>query len=104
MQAVSPAALRGVRVIEMGQLIAGPFAGKTLGDFGAEVIKIEPPGRGDPLRGWRLLKAGTSVWWQVQSRHPRCIAFEPMGLDTGIDRQDRIAADTAQPDTGDVQV
>ena len=76
MQAVSPAALRGVRVIEMGQLIAGPFAGKTLGDFGAEVIKIEPPGRGDPLRGWRLLKAGTSVWWQVQSRNKRSLALD----------------------------
>ncbi|MCZ2088136.1 MAG: CoA transferase [Burkholderiales bacterium] len=76
MQAVSPAALAGVRVIEMGQLIAGPFAGKTLGDFGAEVIKIEPPGRGDPLRGWRLLKAGTSVWWQVQSRNKRSLALD----------------------------
>ena len=76
MQAVSPAALRGVRVIEMGQLIAGPFAGKTLGDFGAEVIKIEPPGRGDPLRGWRLLKDGTSVWWQVQSRNKRSLALD----------------------------
>ena len=76
MQAVSPAALAGVRVIEMGQLIAGPFAGKTLGDFGAEVIKIEPPGSGDPLRGWRLLKAGTSVWWQVQSRNKRSLALD----------------------------
>jgi crotonobetainyl-CoA:carnitine CoA-transferase CaiB-like acyl-CoA transferase len=51
--------LQGLRVVEMGQLIAGPFAGKTLADFGAEVIKIEPPGSGDPLRGWRLLKDGT---------------------------------------------
>ena len=76
MQAVSPAALAGVRVIEMGQLIAGPFAGKTLGDFGAEVIKIEPPGSGDPLRGWRLLKHGTSVWWQVQSRNKRSVAID----------------------------
>ena len=59
-------ALHGVRVIEMGQLIAGPFCGKTLGEFGAEVIKIEAPGAGDPLRNWRLLKHGTSVWWQVQ--------------------------------------
>jgi formyl-CoA transferase len=70
------AALAGLRVIEMGQLIAGPFAGKTLGDFGAEVIKIEPPGSGDPLRGWRLLKAGTSVWWQVQSRNKRSVAID----------------------------
>ena len=72
----SPAALKGVRVIEMGQLIAGPFAGKTLGDFGADVIKIEPPGSGDPLRNWRLMKEGTSVWWQVQSRNKRSVALD----------------------------
>ena len=72
----SPAALAGVRVIEMGQLIAGPFAGKTLGEFGADVVKIEPPGAGDPLRNWRLLKHGTSVWWQVQSRNKRSVAID----------------------------
>ncbi len=72
----SPSALAGVRVIEMGQLIAGPFAGKTLGEFGADVIKIEAPGAGDPLRNWRLLKDGTSVWWQVQSRNKRSIALD----------------------------
>ena len=59
----NPAALAGLKVIELGQLIAGPFAAKTLADFGAEVVKIEPPGAGDPLRKWRLLKDGTSVWW-----------------------------------------
>ena len=68
--------LAGLRVIEMGQLIAGPFAGKTLGDFGADVIKIEPPGAGDPLRSWRLLQHGTSVWWQVQSRNKRSVAID----------------------------
>ncbi len=73
---LTPAALQGVRVIEMGQLIAGPFAGKTLGEFGADVIKIEPPGAGDPLRNWRLLQDGTSVWWQVQSRNKRSIALD----------------------------
>jgi len=73
---VPPAALAGVRVVEMGQLIAGPFAGKILGEFGAEVIKIEPPGEGDPLRQWRLLKDGTSVWWQVQSRNKRSITLD----------------------------
>jgi formyl-CoA transferase len=73
---VTPSALQGVRVIEMGQLIAGPFAGKTLGDFGADVIKIEAPGSGDPLRNWRLVKDGTSVWWQVQSRNKRSIALD----------------------------
>jgi formyl-CoA transferase len=67
--------LAGLKVVEMGQLIAGPFAGKTLADFGANVIKIEPPGAGDPLRKWRLLKDGTSVWWQVQSRNKQSIAL-----------------------------
>jgi formyl-CoA transferase len=69
-------ALQGLKVLEMGQLIAGPFAAKTLADFGAEVIKIEPPGSGDPLRKWRLLKDGTSVWWQVQSRNKRSLALD----------------------------
>ncbi|MBI2746749.1 MAG: CoA transferase [Burkholderiales bacterium] len=81
---LTPAALQGVRVIEMGQLIAGPFAGKTLGEFGAGVIKIEAPGAGDPLRNWRMIKSGTSVWWQVQSRNKRSIALDlrsPEGQD-----------------------
>ncbi|WP_066708518.1 CaiB/BaiF CoA transferase family protein [Curvibacter delicatus] len=81
---LTPAALQGVRVIEMGQLIAGPFAGKTLGEFGADVIKIEAPGAGDPLRNWRLIQKGTSVWWQVQSRNKRSIALDlrsPEGQD-----------------------
>ncbi|MBX3605224.1 MAG: CoA transferase [Piscinibacter sp.] len=73
---LSPGALAGLRVIEMGQLIAGPFVGKTLGEFGADVIKIEPPGAGDPLRNWRLIQDGTSVWWQVQSRNKRSIALD----------------------------
>jgi len=68
--------LAGLKVIEMGQLIAGPFAAKTLADFGADVVKIEPPGAGDPLRNWRLLKNGTSVWWQVQSRNKRSVALD----------------------------
>ncbi|MGB4061236.1 MAG: CoA transferase [Burkholderiaceae bacterium] len=74
--------LAGLKVLEMGQLIAGPFAAKTLADFGADVIKIEPPskpdgsGGGDPLRVWRLLKDGTSVWWQVQSRNKRSLALD----------------------------
>jgi formyl-CoA transferase len=72
----TPSALQGLRVIEMGQLIAGPFAGKTLGEFGADVIKIEAPDAGDPLRNWRLIKDGTSVWWQVQSRNKRSIALD----------------------------
>jgi formyl-CoA transferase len=68
--------LSGLKVLELGQLIAGPFAAKTLGDFGADVIKIEPPLEGDPLRKWRLLKDGTSVWWQVQSRNKRSLAMD----------------------------
>ena len=76
MNPAAPMALAGVRVVEMGQLIAGPFAGKTLGEFGADVIKIEPPGAGDPLRNWRLIKHGTSVWWQVQSRNKRSVAID----------------------------
>ncbi|HEU5296595.1 MAG TPA: CaiB/BaiF CoA-transferase family protein [Burkholderiaceae bacterium] len=76
MSQVALAALAGLKVVEMGQLIAGPFAGKTLGEFGADVTKIEPPGTGDPLRNWRLIKDGTSVWWQVQSRNKRSIALD----------------------------
>ncbi len=68
--------LAGLKVVELGQLIAGPFAAKTLADFGAEVIKIEAPRTGDPLRQWRLLKDGTSVWWQVQSRNKRSVALD----------------------------
>ncbi|MFT6698121.1 MAG: formyl-CoA transferase [Polaromonas sp.] len=69
-------ALSGLKVLELGQLIAGPFAAKTLADFGADVIKIETLGAGDPLRKWRLLKDGTSVWWQVQSRNKRSVALD----------------------------
>ena len=68
--------LSGVKVLELGQLIAGPFASKTLADFGAEVIKVESPGVGDPLRKWRLLHEGTSVWWQAQSRNKQSICLD----------------------------
>ena len=71
-----PGPLAGLKVLELGQLIAGPFAAKTLADFGADVIKIEPTGAGDPLRKWRLLKDGTSVWWQIQSRNKRSVALD----------------------------
>ncbi|NQW93830.1 MAG: CoA transferase, partial [Polaromonas sp.] len=82
--AAAPGPLTGLKVLELGQLIAGPFAAKTLADFGADVIKIEPLGTGDPLqntggdplRRWRLLKDGTSVWWQVQSRNKRSLALD----------------------------
>ena len=68
--------LKGIKVLELGTLIAGPFCGKTLAEFGAEVIKIEPPGDGDPLRSWRRLRNGTSLWWQVQSRNKRSITLD----------------------------
>ena len=68
--------LAGLKVLELGQLIAGPFAARTLADFGADVVKVEPPGTGDPLRKWRLLKDGTSVWWQAQSRNKRSVALD----------------------------
>ena len=68
--------LFNLKVVEMGQLIAGPFAAKTLADFGADVIKIEPPKVGDALRKWRLLKDGTSIWWQVQSRNKRSLSLD----------------------------
>ena len=68
--------LARLKVMELGQLIAGFFAAKTLADFGADSIKIEAPGASDPLRKWRLLKDGTSVWWQVQSRNKRSVALD----------------------------
>lgn len=76
--------LSGLRVIEMGTLIAGPFAAKTLGEFGAEVIKIEAPGVGDPLRSWRTKEGTTSVWWHVQARNKKSVAIDlrqPEGQD-----------------------
>ena len=68
--------LTGVRVLELGSLIAGPFCAKTLGDFGAEVIKIEPPGEGDALRAWRRMRNGTSLWWHVQSRNKKSVTCD----------------------------
>ncbi len=88
---LSAGPLAGLKVLELGQLIAGPFAGKTLADFGAEVIKVEPPadaqgqGGGDPLRQWRMLHNGLSVWWQVQSRNKKSVVLDlrsPEGRDT----------------------
>ncbi|ART63023.1 CaiB/BaiF CoA transferase family protein [Kushneria marisflavi] len=72
----APGALAGLKVLEMGQLIAGPFATKLLGEFGADVIKIEPPGTGDPLRRWRIVEEGTSLWWHVQTRNKRSLSLD----------------------------
>lgn len=68
-------ALAGLRVVEVGQLLAGPLAGALLGYFGAEVIKLEPPG-GDPIRGWRALEDGTSLWWRSLARNKRCAVVD----------------------------
>jgi len=65
--------LEGLRVLEMGQLLAGPFASVLLAWFGAEVIKVEPPGTGDPLRTWRALHKGTALWWYILGRNKKCI-------------------------------
>ena len=68
--------LSGIRVIEVGQLLAGPFAGTMLAYFGAEVIKVEPPGEGDPIRGWRLLdEGGTSYWWRSLGRNKKSLTL-----------------------------
>ena len=80
----APKPLAGIRVLEMGQLIAGPFAGCMLAYFGAEVVKIEAPGTGDPLRNWRVLKEGTSLWWRAMGRNKKCVTLnlrEPRGRD-----------------------
>src|SRR5512139_2673369 len=68
--------LAGLRVLEMGAFIAGPFCAKLLAEFGAEVIKLEAPGEGDGLRKWRYLKDGTSLWWHVQSRGKQSVAVD----------------------------
>lgn len=68
--------LEGIRVIELGQLLAGPFTGTVLAYFGAEVIKVEPPGEGDPIRGWRVVEDGTSLWWRSLGRNKKCITLD----------------------------
>ncbi len=83
------AALAGLRVLELGSLIAGPFATRLLAEFGADVVKIESPARGDdpggdPLRSWRKLHKGESLWWAAQARNKRCITLNlkhPRGRD-----------------------
>ncbi|MFV0278838.1 MAG: CaiB/BaiF CoA transferase family protein [Parahaliea sp.] len=68
--------LDGIRVIELGQLLAGPFTGTILGYFGAEVIKIEPPGAGDPIRGWRVVENGTSLWYRSLGRNKKSVTLD----------------------------
>src|SRR5581483_4344520 len=72
-----PGPLAGVRVIELGMLLAGPFTGRLLGDMGAEIVKIEPPGQPDPMREWgRARYEGRSLWWPVQSRNKKCCTLD----------------------------
>lgn len=84
-------ALQGLRVLELGSLLAGPFAGQMLAAFGAEVIKIEPPGTGDPIRRWRKLDGGTSLWWRSVSRNKKCITCD-LRLEAGRDLVRRLLA------------
>jgi formyl-CoA transferase len=72
---MSPQALSGIKVLELGTLIAGPFCARVLGEFGADVIKVESPDGGDPLRQWRVLKDGTSLWWSVQARNKKSLTL-----------------------------
>jgi formyl-CoA transferase len=85
-------ALSELKVLEMGQLIAGPFCAKTLGDFGAQVTKIEPP-EGDPLRRWRVMRGDTSLWWHVQSRNKRSVGID-LRLPEGQALARRLASQT----------
>jgi formyl-CoA transferase len=76
-QSAHPGPLNNIRVIEMGQLLAGPFCGQLMADFGAEVIKIEQPGKGDPMRAWGQEKAhGKSLWWPIVARNKKCITLD----------------------------
>ena len=76
MQTQLPRPLEGVRVLEVGQLIAGPFTGSVLAYFGAEVIKVEPPGKGDPIRQWRVVRDGSSLWWHSVGRNKKCVTID----------------------------
>ncbi len=88
-----PAPLEGIRVLEIGTLIAAPFAARLLGEFGAEVIKIEALGQGDPLRKWRKLHEGTSLWWYLQSRNKKSLALDLKAAE-GLDIVKRLLAET----------
>ncbi|MES2127389.1 MAG: CaiB/BaiF CoA-transferase family protein [Pseudomonadota bacterium] len=72
---IAKGALAGIKVLELGTLIAGPFCARMLGEFGADVIKVEAPDGGDPIRQWRVLKDGTSLWWSVQARNKKSITL-----------------------------
>jgi crotonobetainyl-CoA:carnitine CoA-transferase CaiB-like acyl-CoA transferase len=84
--------LKGIRVIEIGTLIAAPFAARMMAEFGAEVIKIETPNGGDPLRKWRKLHEGTSLWWYLQSRNKKSVCVN-LKSEEGADVIKRLAQD-----------
>lgn len=87
-----PGPLAGIRVVELGQLIAGPFAARILAEYGADVVKVETPGSGDPLRSWRKLHDGTSLWWRVQARNKRSLTAD-LKTPEGQEIVRRLAAD-----------
>ena len=82
--------LSGLRVLELGNFIAGPFAGQLLGDYGAEVIKIETPGEGDPMRTWGLTRDGQGLWWPAIARNKRSVAVD-LRVEAGRDLVRRLA-------------
>jgi formyl-CoA transferase/succinyl-CoA--D-citramalate CoA-transferase len=83
--------LAGVRVLELGSFIAGPFAGQLLGDYGADVIKVESPGEGDPMRRWGVTRDGDSLWWPTIGRNKRSVVLD-LRQDTGRDLARRLAS------------
>jgi succinyl-CoA---D-citramalate CoA-transferase len=87
--------LQGLRVLELGSLIAGPFATRIMAEFGAEVIKVERPGTGDPLRSWRYVdsRTQTSLWWAAQSRNKKLVTLN-LGHPDGLDLATRLAAES----------
>jgi crotonobetainyl-CoA:carnitine CoA-transferase CaiB-like acyl-CoA transferase len=94
--------LEGIRVIEIGTLIAAPFAARLLAEFGAEVIKIEPPRTGDPLRKWRKMHDGTSLWWYLQSRNKKSVCLnlkspEGIGIVKRLAQQADVVIENMRP-------
>src|ERR1044072_9679808 len=83
---------QGIPVVEIGTLIAAPFAARLMAEFGADVIKIEAPQTGDPLRKWRKLHEGTSLWWYLQSRNKKSVCVNLKSAD-GVDIVKRLAAE-----------
>jgi formyl-CoA transferase/succinyl-CoA--D-citramalate CoA-transferase len=83
--------LDGLRVLELGSFIAGPFAGQLLGDYGADVIKVEPPGEGDPMRTWGRVRDGQGLWWPAIARNKKSVAID-VRVDAGQDLVRRMIA------------